>query len=469
MAVINRDHYNSMKRQANQAESQRFNVDQEVLQKRRKLSALKDQATGLSATDLRAVQRKFDKAYLEVQKELESLREELGLKLGRQATETKREIDNVRRLAQKNQKDIDAVAKQAKELEKTVNDQIKSLAEQIENTRKKALYYFDRLEDIVQKVSLLYPDKYEILYPDQIQPGYFTLQTGLNDVLGNIEGKTYEAAISVAQTRIPEALTMLGQLEFFHNRFLSTEQDTRKKLEEIQIRFEKLQSPEKRTIAVTINEYYDDKGTDYWARELFQDILNNFEEQKKLIGEYAENNDADSLMISIQQLNNLNLQLTQCEQIEENERRLHYECMDRAFEICEELENNSGWKRITAEPVPVDEGDLRGPIYIILKNGDFHITVTCCPERNVAIEKHGRVQSTFEIFDNGLEKDDVSLCDTKYRDVIAVLRTSGIVINEDQDTRLIAVTQDAFVKRKVAEEKQSRNNWLNITRSSIRR
>ena len=220
MAYVNRNQYNTMRNRAQQSDSRKKTADSEVKQEAAKLDQLRRESSGMSAADLQRMQRRFDDANRALQKELEDLRVELGLQLGRQAVETRRALDEIRRLAEGNKRDLEEVNRQIGALEKRIDREVRRLAQQMEGKRKQALCCCDRYGELVKRVQELFPEKYELLFPDVLQPGFYVLQTGLGYVLDNIEHGDYEAAIGVAQTRIPEATRMLGHLEFFHSAFL---------------------------------------------------------------------------------------------------------------------------------------------------------------------------------------------------------------------------------------------------------
>lgn len=468
MAVVDRDMYYNARAQANQAAARREAINQELYAQKRKLAELNGQGGGLTAEDLTAMQQRFDRANQGFQHELDKLREDLGRQLGRQAVETRRVLDEIRSMAADNRRTLDAAVSKISELEKEMARQFKAIEAQLQEKRKTALFYYDQLTDLVAQIEKLSPEKYELLYPDQIKQNSFVLRSGVADVLSDIESRNYEAAIGLAQSRIPEALTLLGQMEFFHNRYLAQKRETGRQLEAFRKRLATISASLVSTLTIAGKEYRDDKGVSYWAKELYQKILEELAECERQFEYLTVTQDAEGLQFVSQELEQMELQLTDCEAIAANERQLHYECVDRAWLIAEALENHSDWV-ITQEPYPAIDEDLRGPVHLPLqhKSEGYFLMVTSSPVRSDRPLERGSVLGEIDVFDSELRKEEASLCNTQYKNAVAVLKSDGITVAEDQDARKSTANQEAFLDRTKRDENQSRSKWLNNAKMAI--
>lgn len=471
MANIPRPTYDALKRQEQQSTFRRAQADDAVRAAREKLNSLSKRDSVLSSSDVQKIQKQFENANKDVQNELQSLREEIGIKLGRQAAETKRTLDDIRGLAQKNRSEIETVAKRVNSLEKKVDENIREIATKIENRRKQSIYYYDRLSGLVDQINNLFPEKYEDLYPEQLNPGLFALQTGLVDVIGNIENGNYEAAIGIAQTRIPDALSMLGKLEFFHNQFLAVKEEADDALHEINNLCRDLLDPPAQRIVFKNDEFEDSRGVGYWAKELFDEIKSSIDDCSIQIEQFVVDHDADGILLALRKLEDLKEDLEKCKTISDNEAHLHYECTYLAYEMSDALESNGLWRRVDG-PWPTDESDLRGPVSVTLTGNGFNIVITCFPVRGVDSEEKGSVGIAIEVFDDGFEKDDVSRCVPIYKGIIALLRESGFTVDDTCNDSLTSVSKDVFLENVIQDESKARVSWVkklkkNATRQEV--
>ena len=468
MAYVNRNQYNTMRNRAQQSDSRKKTADSEVKQEAAKLDQLRRESSGMSAADLQRMQRRFDDANRALQKELEDLRVELGLQLGRQAVETRRALDEIRRLAEGNKRDLEEVNRQIGALEKRIDREVRRLAQQMEGKRKQALCCCDRYGELVKRVQELFPEKYELLFPDVLQPGFYVLQTGLGYVLDNIEHGDYEAAIGVAQTRIPEATRMLGHLEFFHSAFLRARTEAEKTLSQVEDHVGQLAAEKKTVVTLENGVEYDDKhGAVYWVRELYEELRQKAEQSAETFREVADAHDGEGLTELTRELQALQAQLTVCETIEENERRLHYECLEQLSRIYEVLDQNDRglWNLVG---VYTDEDDLRKPVYMLLRRPEgYHLTVICTPERSTDPLRPGTVRCSWQAFDRGTERDDPAKCAVLWDNVTAILGQAGIRTMPEHGGAPDVADSASFAGRAVAAEVTARSKWLDMTRKTI--
>ncbi len=469
MAVIYRDQYNSMKIQADLSNTKMLNADRQLLIEKRKLEQLSRERGGLSKEDLREMQKKFDSASRDIQEELESLREEFGRQLGRQALENKRSLAEIRRLAENNKRDLDSLNKEIGSLEKKVKEQLDSLARQLQEDRKQALYYYDQFGEIVRKIGERFPDKYEVLYPEQLQPGYYALRSGLGSVLEDIEAKRFEAAIGLAQSLLPGAVNMLGLLEFYHTTFINVEAETKKTLSNLLNRVNDAEKPKKTVLNIGESaEFEDDHGIAYWARELYAELKQRISAANTQFAVCDEAHDAEGLTKIHHDLEVFNDQLTICEQIEENERQIHYECCERTIQIYEILAENEPSNNWTPIETHVNEEDLREPVYMTISRQDgFQITIACYPERSKNLTAPGKVRSKLEVFDRGSEKEDAAKCRNLYRNVATVLAINGIELDYPSEGDTLTANSKTFIHSAIDHEGQARNKWLYAAKKAI--
>ena len=472
MAVVDRSRYDSMRAAANASDSRRRSAEQSVRIQQERLDKLSLESKGLSASEIRSLQSRFDKANQVIQSEIETVRVNYERQLKQQSYETKQMIAEVRKLAENNKTELADVKKKISSLEAKVNIEFQKIKDDQRRKKEQAIYYYEGLSNLVDKISLLSPEKFELLYPEILQPKYYTFKETLCSILESINKGNYEAAIGMAQTRTPEAVSILAQLEYYNEIFNNTKRQTDI---EIKLFLEKkvaLEDEHITTVKLKNGDEYDDKyGVPYWTREIYSEISAYLDKNLEQYAMFVEALDTEGLLSIQNSLKRLSDQLNLCEKLADNERVLSYECYDLAANIYEILNKNDPdmWK---IESVYSNEDDLREPTYLLLKmtNGKitYHITIICYPERSVNPNNIGCARCEIEVFDQQYEKDDLSRCDTFYRKVITILKENGIEISSnDSDNKVVVSDNDLFVKQVFSCEGKTRNKWIDLTKKAI--
>lgn len=465
MAVVNRDTYNSMKAKAAQSGSARDAADRAVLSERARLIQLEKGENGLRMDASQLIERRINDASGVLQDDLDELREEIGKQLGKQAIATRKMLDDVRRLAETNSSELDEVNKQISALEKRVDGEFKKIIEQIDTAKKQALCYYKQLDDVIAQIAKLHPEKYELLFPDVLQPGFIVLRTSLGTVADDINQGYYEAAIGVAQTRLPEAVNMLGHLEFYHTSYLRVSQEALGLLKRLKARLKALCSNEKRLIAFEDDvEYEDTHGADYWSRELYESISERLDDASSRMDEYVDTLDFEAIGVLLAELNEIERQCSACKTISDNERQLHFECVEHAARIFDILHrNDNNW---SFREQYINEADMRDPISIVLTSPEgYSVVVACIPERGT-LSQYGRVRVEIDSFDSGLSKEDIGRCKVIYENTIAVLHANGVIQSSNRKNGFTADSH-SFIQKTTIDENTSRATWLNKTKTVL--
>ena len=453
--------------QANQSGARKRNADQIVHEHIQRLKDLKRESKGMSAADLKAMETKINSAEKSIQKEMDAIREEFGRQLGRQAVETRNALREVRRLAEGNKSDLEKLRREIVTLEKRMEEEFRRWNRDLQNKRKRALLLCDQLDEHVKAIQNLYPEKYELLYPDQLHPGVFVLQSGLASILECIEGGNYEAGIGLALSRLPEAISIQGQFEHYHETYQKTNKEASDSMNRIRERIRSLNEPKETNVASHGWGYTDKYGISYWARELYAEVESRLELLEAQRKECEKAHDSEGLSLIIQAVQELNDKITDCETIEMNERMLHYECCGMAKQIMDVLNQNDGgvWE---LQETHINEEDRREPVYAVLSRpeGD-HITVACIPERSEDPLALGDVHCEIEAFDRKMEKEDISRCRIVLQNAVTVLASNGIAIGDRQIEESQSGTKDAFVQTAIYNEGQARSKWLGQTKEVI--
>ena len=466
MAVINHNTYISMKDKAAQSDHMRNAADRELLAAQARLSQSERDENALRKDSSQIIEKKIRDAQKILQGDIDELREEFGRQLGKQAVTTQKMLDDVRRLAESNSKELDHVNKQISALEKQLDGTFKKIVTQIDTVRKQAACYYDQLSNIIDQIGKMDPEKYEILFPEVLQPGYAVLRNSLVSVLDDLSQGYYEAAIGVAQTRLPEAVKMLGHLEFYHASYLRVSKEASSLLETLERQFRVMCSTEAKTITFENEvEYEDAHGADYWARELYAGLRDKTDALSSRLSEYSETLDFEAMEPLIPQLQEIARQCSDCESISDKERQLHFTCVELAAQIYDVLHrNDSGW---SVKERHINDDDLRDPISFVLTRPEgYCVAIACIPERGAPFQQ-GTVRVEMDSFDCGMSKNDSGRCKIIYENTAAVLVASGIAPGISCKPKGFTADSQAFIQKTATNEKTSRTMWLNQAKRTL--
>ena len=467
MAYVNRTYYNNVLNQANQSDKRIQEANEKILREKQKLAELTKKTQGLSVSDLEMIQNKFDESNSTIQEEILKLREELGVQLGKQAIDNRRIIEDVRKLAEANKKNLDNLNSDISKLDQKLNEYISATVSSINEDRKQALLYYDQFFAIISSISNLYPEKYEVFFPDQLTPGISALRSVGEYALEDITEKRYEAAISVIQSHLQEALNVLAALEILHNEYLATRQDVEQLLNDVLKQIDECHESKKKILSVNSTDYTDDHSVSYWAKEVFaeiDDIAQRIREQFDLC---ADAHDTNGLNLVKEDIHRLNTLLQTGTAISSNECHLHYECCEMAVQIYEKLLRNDNNRWILDDQI-VNEEDLRDPVIMTISNPEgYKLLITCAPERSSELNGAGTVRTDIEVFDMGEFMDDVSECRVVYKNATTVLAGIKLQSSLDDDSSQSGIEKNTVLKNTISQEIKLRNTWIEKTKEFL--
>lgn len=447
-------------------ESQRNAIDNELAKEMNRLRNLVQKSGMMTVSDVEKLEEKIDSANDEIHAELLRIREDIGIELGKQAIENKKRLDRLQALSENNEKQLNSVEEQIDDLESIVNAHITEIASKLKTDREQAVFYYESLAAIIARIERLYPEKYEVLYQEQLQPGFYALRTALSDAGENIEKGYYETAISVAQIRIPEAFNVVNQLEVFHGEFLSTDEVTRQRLETAEKWIKEADQVKQTKIVVDGTEYDDNYNLSYWARELYEEITNKMKQVKSNYLVCADALDTKGLLLVQKDIEGINSIMSVAEIVENNERTMHYECCEHAAKIYDALYENDNYRWAIKEN-RINENDLREPICMILNNkAGNEIVVTCFPTRGDDLTSSWAINCQIEVFDKDRQKDDLTKCNIIYNDVVAVLSGYGLLPCSNK-AGVTGGESKSFIESTIQKEISCRNNWIEEAKRSV--
>ncbi len=466
MAVVNRNTYQATKTRAAQASTARRAADQEILSERARLLQLERDEKELRRDSAHMIERELNEASSILQDDLDALREEFGQQLGKQAVATKKMLDDVRRLANLNSKELDEVNQQIASLEKRLDGDLKRIVAQIDTAKKQAVCFYDQLSGIVGQIAKLSPEKYEVLFPDILQPGYMILKTSLGTIQDDINQGYYEAAIGVAQTRLPEAVHMLGHLEFYDASYRRIYKKASSLLGKLNSQLNAMRATNVRTVVFGDEvEYEDSHGADYWARELFDIISGSIESFNKRLNEYSKVLDIDAIEKLWAEMQGGERQCAACIAISDQERQLHFECVEKVAQASDILlANDSNW---TFKAWNINSDDMRDPASAVLTSPEgYSIVIICSPERSIAGQA-GSVRMEIDAFDCGMSKEDLGRCKVICESVTSVLHANGMLRGEQAIPNACTTDSQSFIRRATIDENTSRVKWLNKAKATL--
>ena len=279
----------------------------------------------------------------------------------------------------------------------------------------------------------------------------------------------YQAAIGVAQTKIPEAVALRTRLEILNAEFRDLQAEATQLIEELQQRIQQLQDTGRnsRSITVGANSYEYDGDIVYWTNDLFTVVEQNFNGTCQRF-ELAETEmDLASMRIAINQLNQIALQLTECEELAQHEFQLFGMVQNLASTIYEVLTEDEAW---TLSRSGFAEDDARRAFQMAYVDGDGNTaSFVVIPNREVSSQgRLGEIQFMVDVCD-GIKTRNRERCAILRNGILSRLQSHGIEIGAHNHNPRYAISSDqvSFINEATSQGDRIKENRLAIVREQL--
>ena len=429
--------YNRVKKKQKEAKARRLEADRKLAEAEERLRRVKED---LRSCDGRGRGPQVDFSRLE--EEFSELELALRAEIGAQNLRFRAEIDAIRAEMDGVTQDLTAVQRRLEEAEQSFNRQFLELTRAQEAREDRARLCLGQLRTNIAAVRELHPDK--------LAPGELSiLEAAEADVLRDLRNGDHEAAIGVAQTRIPEAVSLEARLAVLNERYEQLVLHIHEAIGEVEERIVQVQDPRQMKDPSRTEEEDPSAGFDgrvgFWSGGLLEEVLADYEALLTRITErYEPDMDLEALEDALTSVREMRGRLDRCVTCarREAEEAGHVERLAQL--LYEALVEDGVWNLVTSGYAG---GDERQPVDLTLVNGNGDLACFVLVPRRRELGRtrtgirYGDTEFVLRVFDETKEEEaprgtgtgpqagqvnDETCCEVVRNAVLARLNGSGV-------------------------------------------
>lgn len=349
--------YDNAMRQKREAEARRARADAELEQAQVRLENAQNDLARRTGFDKRQLQEALQDEEEKLLKGLDSTTLELRRAIGQQNVALRKQLDEVRgevsemhREIKSAQEDVDqakravdALDKRVTEVAKQFDQNLRKIADRLAGERDRAQYYSNAFSLLVEHIDALHPDK--------LTPGKAELLHDTQSFLAvNIKNGDYQAAIGLAQSNIPDAVTLQSELERLNDEFDRLAVAVRRQLLDIRQIIQRLSDPgaNSRDIEIgrgdSVYEFTFNGDVGYWTSGVFSKLTSKFDDEQRLIEDtYISEMDLENLRLAIKALPAYHARFDRCLAFALEEFEMSGRIQVTAMKVLEALTHDGSW------------------------------------------------------------------------------------------------------------------------------
>lgn len=394
---------------------------------------------------------------------VEDVSEEMNRALRNYQDETQRRMDSLRRSVHDVRGQADRLDGKIDELANRVAAEFRTIADAAAREQSRAQLYVNQFQELLRQINTMHPDK---LTPGVVEQ---ELAPVANFLAADMRNGDYQAAIGVAQTKIPEAVALRTRLEFLNAQFRDLQAEATRLMEELRQSIQRLEDADRnrRTICVGNNGYEYDGDIVFWTNELFTIAGRNFTGTCRRYGLAETEMDLESMRITINQLNRIAIQLTECEELAQHEFQIFGMEQNLASAIFNVLTADEAW---TLSQSGFAEDDARRAFQMAYTDGDGNTaSFVLIPNRGVSEQgRPGEIQFLVDVCD-GIKMRNRERCAIIREGLLSRLQSNGIEVGaHNQNPRYtISADQVSFLNEATSQGDRIKENRLAIVREQL--
>lgn len=309
-------------------------------------------------------------------------------------------------------------------------------------------------------INTLHPDK---LAPDETE----LISNTLENIDIDIRNEDYEAAISLAQNKMPEAMLLQARLEVMNDEYAQEVVAIHDLCRDMSNRVEDLKQPGKNIAPLKYNDVDGefDGRINFWSNGLFDTLIGKYEHYcDLLLNEYEPEMETVKIRETNKELEQINRQIAKCVELAHDEYYEFCRVSDLAVRIYQVLTNKDSWKLMDSGFV---NNDVRRAYSMVFYNGgDMVGTVVVMQSReNIGKNRKGEDvygPTQFRVMVNSNKGiDDIKRCEITREGIIARLAEEGIELgysnascnSGEMDNR----NPDVLIEQYIAESDKIKN------------
>ena len=463
MIWVENGRYNRTREADRAAARKRQESDQKLRSEKERLRRAEKERAEAAARDERLMNQRLQAETDRLLEGIDQVSDELRSALQRHVQQTQYQMDGMRSSIRDLQSQADRLDDKIDQLSRTVAERFQEIADATARQRTRAQLYVNQFNQLLDQVDALHPEK---LTPGVVEQELAPVRSFLSMDMTN---EDYQAAIGVAQTKIPEAMALRSQLELLNARFLELQAEAAQQIQTLEQRIRQLQDPSQNSamISVGAGSYEYDGEIVFWTNGLFTVAEDNYTGICRRY-ELAETEmDLEGMEICIGQLNQVELQLTECEALAHHEFQIFGMVQNLASAIYEVLTADEAW---TLTQSGFAQDDARRAFQMAFVDGDGNTAAfVVIPNREVSEQgRVGEIQFLVDVCD-GIKTENRERCAILRNGILSRLQAQGIEIGAHNQNPGYAISADqtSFVSEAISQADRIKENRLAIVREQL--
>ncbi len=463
MTWVRNDRYNQARKEERAAARRRYFADLEVQAAKDRLRQVAEEAAQAETKD---AQRLNARVQAEVDRLLEGVNEvsaEMRDAMHRHVAQTQQEMDALRR-------SIGAVEEDAAELDRKIDalaDQVsarfRALAEDAAGEASRAQLFSNHFHELLRRIHALTPSK---LTPGVVEQ---ELDPVSNFLTTDMACGDHQAAIGLAQSKIPEAVALLARLERLNAQFHDLREEARQLISRLGQQIQQLGNPDdnRQLMEIGSNHYDYDGRIVFWTNGMFAVAENNYADIDRRYSMAEADMDLSAMEAAIHQLNRIGFQLAECEDLALHEFLIFGMVQNLACAICDALTMDASWTLLSSG---FAGDDARRSYQMAYTDGNGNTaSFVIIPNREVSPQgSPGQIQFMVDVCD-GVNLRNRENCAVIRNGLLERLRRCGIEIGiHNKNPRYTSNPDPAsFVDDAVRQGDKTKEDRLAIVREQL--
>ena len=180
----------NMRTRARQAAMRQRDMERNLESARKRAEAAANELRQRSMAGAQEIEREIEAESRKLTSEMESIRTDFGIALGRQNLQLRKELDELRSSISASNKQMDALNAKIDNMAKKFDAELKSVIDRIAGQKDRAQVYLNQFATLLAQIDRLYPDK---LAPGRAEQ----LHEAERFIKANIANADYQGAFTI--------------------------------------------------------------------------------------------------------------------------------------------------------------------------------------------------------------------------------------------------------------------------------
>lgn len=394
----------------------------------------------------------------------ERVHEEMERELTNHIQRTQQEMESLREDVAYTQLRADEIDQRIATLSNQISRRFQELADAAAREKERAGLYTSQYTEFLRQIYALHPEK---LTPGVVEQDFEPVTGFLEMDMANGD---YQAAIGVAQTKIPELLSLRLRLEVLNAEFEEMRAQAQNAIARVEQYIQRLSDPRQnvRNVLIDGSGFSYNGDLMYWTNGLFQGALDNFDDTSRRYARAEEMMDLEGMRLCLEHIRQVELQLLECEDLANEQFWLHGMIINLASRICASLDKDEAWT-LTEEDFA--DGDLRRSFRMAYMDGDGNTaSFVVVPNREISPSgRPGEIQFLVDVTGSGAAQDD-RRCYYIRNGVLSRLAHDRIEIGEHNrsETHNVSPDKQTFYLQATAQGDKIKEERLAAVREQLR-